>query len=135
MKDNVQIIQDCYDNFGEGNIAGILAKCTEKVDWTIPEIENATFGGNRQGRDEVSEFFSRMDAEEEVLTFEPKEFIAQGDRVVALGKYAAQVRETGRIYETDWVHVFTVKDGKITSFQEFFDNAAASRAFQKAATA
>jgi ketosteroid isomerase-like protein len=75
-----------------------------------------------------------MDAAEETTKFEPKEFIAQGDRVVALGTYAATVRETGRSYETDWVHVFTVKDGKITSFNEFFDSAAASRAFQKATT-
>ena len=135
MENNVQIVQDCYNKFGEGDIAGILAKCTDNVDWIMPEIENASFGGQRRGRDAVSEFFSRMDAEEEVLTFEPKEFIAQGDRVVALGKYAAQVRATGNTYESDWVHVFTVKDGKIASFQEFFDNAAATRAFQKAATA
>ena len=135
MENNVQIVQECYKKFGEGDVAGILATCAEDVAWETPEIENATFGGRRSGHAGASEFFSRMAAEEETTKFEPKEFIAQGDRVVALGTYGATARETGRSYETEWVHVFTVKDGKITSFQEFFDNALASRAFQKATNA
>ncbi len=135
MEENVQIVQDCYNKFGEGDVAGILANCAEDVSWDTPEIENADFGGKRQGHDAVGEFFSQMSAAEETTKFEPTEFIAQGDRVVALGKYGATVRATGRSYESDWVHVFTVKDGKITSFHEFFDNALASRAFQKATNA
>lgn len=135
MENNVQIVQDCYNKFGEGDVAGILGNCAEDIAWNTPELENATFGGKRSGHMEVGEFFSRMNAEEQVIKFEPKEFIAQGDRVVALGTYGATVRATGRSYETDWVHVFTVRDGKITNFDEFFDSAAATRAFQKATTA
>ena len=135
MEENVQIVQDCYNKFAGGDIEGLLANCSEEIDWNTPEIENASFGGKRRGHAEVAGFFTGMNAEEEVLKFEPKEFIAQGDRVVALGTYGAKVKETGRSYESDWVHVFTVKDGKITSFDEFFDSAAASRAFQKSTTA
>jgi uncharacterized protein len=135
MEENIQIVQDCYNKFADGDIEGILANCSEDVDWDTPEIENASFGGRRQGHAGVSEFFAGMSAEEEVTKFEPREFIAQGDRVVALGTYAATVKETGRDYESDWVHVFTVRDGKIASFQEFFDNAAATRAFQRATNA
>lgn len=135
MENNVQIVQDCYNKFGTGDIQGLLGNCAEDIAWNTPEIENASFGGRRRGHAEVAEFFSGMSAEEEVTKFEPREFIAEGDRVVALGTYAAKVRDTGRSYESDWVHVFTVKDGKITSFDEFFDSAAATRAFQKATTA
>ena len=67
--------------------------------------------------------------------FEPREFIAQGDKVVVLGRSSATVRATGKSYSTDWVHLFTVADGKITDFHEFFDNAAATRAFQMSAAA
>lgn len=135
MEENVQVVKDSYDKFGNGDVEGILANCAEDVAWDTPEIENASFGGKRQGRDQVGDFSAQLDAAEETTKFEPTEFIAQGDRVVVLGKYGATVRETGRSYESDWVHVFTVKDGKITSFQEFFDNALASRAFQKSTTA
>lgn len=135
MEDNIRIVQDCYKKFGEGDVTGILANCSESIDWQTPEIENAPFGGRRNGLDAVGKFFAQLDASEEVTKFEPQEFIAQGDRVVVRGTYAATVRETGRSYETDWVHLFTLRDGKIMSFHEFFDNALASRAFQKATSA
>ena len=135
MENNVQIVQDAYNKFGAGDIAGLLANCSEDINWKTPEIENATFSGERRGHAEVGEFFAELDAEEEFSNFEPLEFIAQGDRVVVLGKLAVTVRETGKSYESDWVHIFTVKDGKITDFLEFFDNAAANRAYQKSAVA
>ena len=71
----------------------------------------------------------------DIAFFEPAEFIAQGDKVVVLGSSKATVKSTSRSYETDWVHVFTVKDGKVTNFAEFFDTAAATKAFQKATAA
>ena len=57
------------------------------------------------------------------------------DRVVVLGRSTATVRATGRHYSTEWVHVHTVKDHMIVSSSEFFDTAAALRAFQKVTTA
>jgi len=135
MEDNIQVVQDAYNRFTTGDIPGLLGICSEDVNWETPEIENASFGGKRQGPAEVGEFFAGLVAAEDITKFEPTEFIAQGDRVVVLGKYGATVKETGRSYETEWVHIFTVKDGKILSFVEFFDNALASRAFQKATTA
>jgi uncharacterized protein len=132
---NIEIVQEAYNKFSAGDIPGILNLLSEDINWQTPEIENAPLGGARRGHAGASEFFALLDQTEEVTKFEPKEFIAQGDRVVALGTYGATVKETGRSYETDWVQIFTVKDGKITSFTEFFDNALASRAFQKATTA
>jgi ketosteroid isomerase-like protein len=70
---------------------------------------------------------------ENITRFEPLEFIAEGDKVVVLGESAATVNATGKSYETDWVHVFHLQDGKVTEFVEFFDNAAANRAFQRTA--
>lgn len=135
MENNIQIVQDAYDKFTSGDIPGLLNLLSEDVEWITPEIENAPFAGARHGTDEVGEFFALLDKSEETTKFEPTEFIAQGDRVVVLGKYGATVRETGRSYESGWVHVFNVKDGKITSFVEFNDNALATRAYQKATTA
>ena len=129
---NADTVRDCYEKFGKGDIPGLLDRCAEDIDWTVPEIENAPFAGSRHGKESVAEFFSQLAGAEDITDFEPREFITQGDRVVVLGRSTATVRSTGRHYSTEWVHVFTVKDGKMTNFHEFFDNAAASRAFQKA---
>jgi ketosteroid isomerase-like protein len=79
----------------------------------------------------VAEFFKQLAEAEDFSHFAPNEFIAEGDRVIALGSSTATIKETGKTFKTDWVHVFTVKNGKITNFTEFFDNAAANRAYQK----
>jgi ketosteroid isomerase-like protein len=135
MADSVQIVKDAYDRFSKGDIEGILSNVSENIEWNTPEIENAPFGGRRRGRSEVAEFFESLNKTEEVTKFEPREFIAEGDRVVVLGTYGATVRETGRNVDIDWVHVFRITDGKISEFAEYFDTAAASKAYQKATKA
>jgi len=132
---NLEIVRSGYEKFGSGDIPGLLSLFTKDIKWTVPEIENAPFAGSRQGTDSVGKFFTQLTEAEDITSFEPLEFIAQNDRVVVLGRSAATVRETSRSYKTDWVHVFRLKDGKVTEFQEFFDNASATRAFQKTAAA
>jgi ketosteroid isomerase-like protein len=36
---------------------------------------------------------------------------------------------TGKVYESDFVHLVTLADGRVTKFQEFFDTYAAGEAF------
>lgn len=132
---NTEIVQKAYACFGSGDIAGLLDQCSDDIGWNIPEIENAPFAGTRQGKAAVGEFFGELAASEDITKFLPAEFIAENDKVVVLGESTATVRSTGKTYSTEWVHIFTIIDGKITNFHEFFDNAAATRAFQKAATA
>ncbi|MEP7074995.1 MAG: nuclear transport factor 2 family protein [Acidobacteriota bacterium] len=132
---NIAVVQNAYEKFGTGDIPGLLTLLTDDIDWSTPHVENAPFAGNRLGLQEVGEFFKLLGESEEFSYFEPTEFIAQGNRVVVLGRSKATVKTTGRTYETDWVHLFTVHEGKITNFHEFFDNAAATRAFQKTAAA
>ena len=60
-----------------------------------------------------------------------REFVAQGDKVAALGHYAWHVKSTGRGWESDFVHVLTVRDGKVTRFQEYTSTAAFVEAFRE----
>lgn len=132
---NLQIVQEAYAKFGSGDIGGLIGLCSADIHWQVPEIENSTFGGKWQGHEGVGNFFGALVTDEDITLFEPREFISEGDKVVVLGRSASNVKSTGRSYETDWVHIFTVIDRKITSFHEFFDNAAATRAFQKTTVA
>ena len=128
-QDNVAVVRRAYDNFKGGDIGGILDSLTDDVDWRLPEIEGASFSGARRGRESVGGFFSQLAESQETVSFEPREFVAQGDKVVALGTYRWRVKRTGREYGGDWAHVFTVRDGKIAGFHEYMDSAAARAAF------
>lgn len=66
---------------------------------------------------------------EEMLEFQPQEFIAEGDKVVVLGHGRWRAKSTGQTAESDWVHVFTRRNGKTVSFREYSDTAAALKSF------
>ncbi|MFN0122221.1 MAG: nuclear transport factor 2 family protein [Blastocatellia bacterium] len=132
---NVQIIQQAYAAFGQGNVQGILALLSEDVRWHVAPAANVAYTGTRMGKAGALEFFTGLGAAEETLQFAPGEFVAQGDRVMVIGQYAGRVRETGREYQTYFIHAFTVRGGLITSFDEYTDTAAVSGAFVKTQTA
>ena len=62
--------------------------------------------------------------------FSPREFFAAGDRVFVLGHYAATMRKTGRKAACDWLHMFTLRGGKVVAFLEFTDTAEFARAWK-----
>jgi uncharacterized protein len=135
-QDNTQLVQEGYATFGRGDIPGLLNMLADDVVWVTPgPPEQLPAAGMRHGRAEVAQFFSVLKDTEEVEQFEPREFIAQGDKVVALIKYRSRIKATGRTVDTELAHVFTLRDGKIAEFREFFDTAAAVAAFQGAAAA
>jgi len=80
----------------------------------------------------VAKFFQDLAGSLEFLRFEPGEFIARGDKVVALGHFVGSMKATGRSFESDWAMVFTVRDGLITRFMEFADSAGIYAAFSAA---
>jgi uncharacterized protein len=131
-RENTELVQHAYQHFKDGDIQGLLGLLSEDVEWKLFEMEGVPFSGTRRGDERVGEFFSQVFDTEEPLHFEPRELVAQGDKVVALGDYAWRVKSTGREYESDFVHVFTVRDGKVARFQEFMDTAAVSAAIAEA---
>ena len=131
-QDNIAIVQQAYKNFKSGNIPGLLDLMSDDITWQLPEMQDVPFGGKRTGRDGVGEFFATLGANQESLSFEPRETVAQGDKVVSLGSYQWRVKSTNREYGCDFAHVFTIRGGKITDFLEFTDTAAAENAYGKA---
>jgi uncharacterized protein len=75
-------------------------------------------------RPEVARFFKELAGDGEITVFEPREFIEADDRGVVLGFVRVTLSATGKTFESEWAHVFTVKDGLVTRWVEFFDTAA-----------
>jgi ketosteroid isomerase-like protein len=59
-------------------------------------------------------------------------FIADGDTVVVLGYVHSMVKATGRDFKSEYVHVLTVKDGKLISYREYLDTAQLLAAYKGA---
>jgi uncharacterized protein len=134
-QENALTVQQAYDNFKTGNIQSLLEQMSDNVTWELPGIEGVPFAGKRKGRVSVKDFFATLAQAQDVIEFEPLESLAQADKVVSLGHYKWLVKDTGREYASDFVHVFTLRDGKITGFREHFDTAVVAAAYQKAMNA
>ena len=132
---NKAIVKQAYENFKTGNIEALLNLMSDDIFWTLPEMENVPFSGKRTGRASVAEFFATVGASQESLRFEPREFIAEGDRVVSLGNYEWRVKATSREFSGDFAHVWTIRDGKAVAFHEYTDTAACADAYRKAMSA
>jgi ketosteroid isomerase-like protein len=128
---NTKVVQDAYAAFGRGDITTLLSYMSDDVVWQ-PVIGTAPFvpfSEPRQGKAAVENFFRQVAAAEDFSQFEPREFVAQGNTVVAIGHYRAVAKTTTRSFESDFVMVFTLEGGKVTRFREFTDSAAVNAAF------
>lgn len=133
---NTQVVKDAYAAFGRGDVNGILALLDDGIVW---EGVKGTEGvmptaGIRTGRPAVGEFFSQVAASIAFDSFEPRDYVAQGDVVVAMGTYRGRSKETGRSFSSEWVMVFEFRGGKIVRFREFTDSAALVAAFRVTAS-
>ncbi len=134
MQENVQVVKNAYAAFGRGDIPGLLSLLAEDVVWDIPG-EGLPLAGTYRGRDGVANFFQKLTQEAEVLDFQPREFVADGDRVLVVGWERMKVKATGRGAESDWVMAFTIRNGKIATFREYADTKAIADAHASSAAA
>ena len=128
---NTRLIQDAYGDFGRGDVAALTARMDAGVVWhavigASPKVPTA---GVRKGTAAVADFFRLLSQSIAFTRFEPREFIAQGDKVVVLGYYSGSSISSGRAFASEWVMIFTVKSGKVTEFKEFTDSAQLNAAF------
>jgi ketosteroid isomerase-like protein len=81
-----------------------LNTLADDVSWFIPGAKDIIpFVGQRQGREQVAQFITTLAETQDAEQFEAQEFIAQGDKVVALGHYRWRIKSTGHSYAGDWV--------------------------------
>jgi ketosteroid isomerase-like protein len=122
-QENAAIVQKAYEAFGKRDIATLVGLMSDDIDWEaiVGAGPSVPTRGRRKGPKQVEEFFHALAASTEFKRFEPREFIAERDKVVVLGFYEATAKNTGRSFATDWVMVFTVRNGKIVQFREYTD--------------
>jgi ketosteroid isomerase-like protein len=127
---NTKLVQDAYAAFLRGDLQALLALLDDHIVWkpvtgAAPYVPTA---GERRGTASVAEFFRLVAETTHFSRFEPQQFIAQGDTVVALGHYTATTSGGGS-FDSDFAMVFTVRNGRITEFRELLDSAALNAAF------
>jgi ketosteroid isomerase-like protein len=124
MDTALDITKQAYEAFGRRDIPALLELVADEVDWKMIGPANWPHAGLRRNPPEVAAFFADLSRFEDITLFEPREFIEAGDNVTVLGYLESSVRDTKQKYHSDWVHVSTVRKGKITRWRGFANTAA-----------
>jgi uncharacterized protein len=133
-QENVQTVKEAYAAFERGDITSLLNLVSEDVEWHMPGPSDIIpFAGEFRGREGVGRFFAALGGAEDVEIFEPREFVAQGDKVVVMGRYRGRIKATGQVDDIEFVHVFNVRDGRITNYRQYNDTAPTVAAYSASA--
>lgn len=124
----LEVVQQAYQAFGRGDLDAILGLCAEPVDWRFIGAKGLPYTTTCTTRAEVGRWFASIPEVEDIQQFEPREFLEAGDHVTVLGWERTAARPGGKVFETDWVHVFTVRDGKVVRFFGMYDTEASAAA-------
>jgi len=92
---NVQTVKDFFAAIGRGDREALLALVAEDIEWIIPG-KDWPLAGTRHGHAGLADLLETASKSMETST-EPREFVAQGDRVLVVGfAKAMELIITGR---------------------------------------
>jgi ketosteroid isomerase-like protein len=128
IEKNIQTVKDFFAAIGSGDREALLALVAEDIEWIIPG-EDWPLAGTYRGHAGLADLLERASKSIETST-EPREFVAQGDRVLVVGFAKGKIKATNKTFDDDWIFAITVRDGRLTSIREYIDTQALARASQ-----
>jgi ketosteroid isomerase-like protein len=127
---NIEIVQGLYAAFAKHDIPAMVAMLSPDVEWGEPSNPFNPTGGTRHGHEGFLEWVEIGRKSEEILVLEPRRMLVDEESVAVVGYLRCRAIPTGKVYESDFVHLITLQAGKVTKFQEFFDTFSAGEAFR-----
>ena len=128
VEKNIQTVKDFFAAIGRGDREDLLALVAEDIEWIIPG-EDWPLAGTRRGHAGLADLLETASKTMETST-EPREYVAQGDRVLVVGVATGKIKATNKPFKDDWVFAITVRNGKVTKIREYIDTQALARASQ-----
>ena len=133
IEKNIQTVKDFFAAIGRGDREALLALVAEDIEWIIPG-EDWPLAGTRHGHAGLADLVKTQSETMEISLPEPRESVAQGDRVLVVGFARGKIKATNKTFEDDWIFAITVRDGRLTSIREYVDTQALARASQRDAS-
>ena len=131
---SIDVVKELYAAFARRDIQAMVACLAPDVVWCEPDNPYNPAAGVHRGHEGFLQWVQIGREAEDIEILAPTQFLSNENAVAVVGHMRCRAKKTGRVYESDFVHVVTFRDGKIVRFQEFFDTYAAGEAFRVVAT-
>lgn len=121
--ENVSIINGLYNAFARGDIPTVLAGMDTNIIWNEAESNSLAKGNPYIGPDAILNgvFIPLGNNHEYFKLADIKLHEMSNNQVLATLRYDAKNKETGKVYNAQAAHLWTLKDGKIVAFQQYVD--------------
>ena len=115
-------MRSLYGAFARGDVPAVLGGLAAGIEWR--EAENFIYadGNPYIGPDAVLQgIFMRVGMEWDGFAATPERMLDAGDTVVTLGRYTGSYKATGKSINAQFVHVWSLENGKVVRFQQYTD--------------
>ena len=130
QEDHLKLVREIYDAVGRGDVAAILERVSDDVDWAAEAASQAApWYGPRTGPAGVASFFSDLASSIEITEFVPHAFATGEDDVHLLVRWTFRSIATGREASMTMHHYWRVRDGKVEHFRGSEDTELTARVF------
>jgi uncharacterized protein len=120
MRSAYDVVKAHYDANDRRDLEGMLADITPTTAWT--EMAGFPCAGTYYGPEAiVKNVFMALGAQFDDYTFKLESLLDAGDHAVGIGNYSATHKKTGKHLNARVVHVWQVKNGKVSHFEQFTD--------------
>jgi ketosteroid isomerase-like protein len=129
--DQVSLMRGLYDAYLAGDLEGALAGFHPDIQLkTIGRRDDHPAFGERRGHQGFRDFVQALGASHRMDSFVIDDICGAGDKVFVTGRYAMTFLGSGKSAASDFVHVWTVRDGQAVDYKEFLDTASIVDAYR-----
>jgi ketosteroid isomerase-like protein len=125
---SLAVVRGFYDAVAAGDVDAVLDLLDPKVEWRAPE--SLPWGGTFHGHDGVREALARTIDQPVEFGREVKEYLEAGERVAVLLRLFGRRKDGDGEFNVLEIHVWTVRHGKLVTFDGTFDTATVLRTLQ-----
>ncbi|MGB5419339.1 ester cyclase [Algibacter sp.] len=120
---NISVVDNLYKAFSKGDIPSVLGAMDSKVVWNEAESNNLADGNPYIGPDAILKgVFERVIGRHEYFKLADIELHEMSNnQVLATLRYDGKFKKSGKVYNAQAAHLWTLKDGKIVGFQQYVD--------------
>ena len=121
---NVNSLLSAYEAFNRGDIETAFQAMTDDVEFVLMENSPQYRGSPYAGKHEVGEkLFAPAGADWDGYGIDVEKIHDAGETLIMQGRYRGRFKATGREAKTQVVHIWTLRDGKLSKLEQYVDTA------------
>ncbi len=121
-KDNIKTVRNAYDLFARGDFAHL--PFDTQIEWIEPDVEGIWMRGTHHGCEAViKEVFKPTLDKFDDFRLQCDRYLDAGEHVIVTGRFLGRGKDTGNELNAPFAHVWTLRNGKVVTFQNYTDTA------------